>query len=64
MSGDNLYPTIDSMGLEDIIKYLREHRNCSITIIKRGINMDIKEMLIKEGIVKIKSPEEEAKLSQ
>ncbi len=42
MSGDNLYPTIDSMIIEDIIKYLREKRNIIITCDICSCNSPIK----------------------
>ncbi len=32
MSGENVYPTIDSMSINDIIKYLHEKINCKVTI--------------------------------
>lgn len=35
MSGDNLYPTIDSMSVEDIIRYLQDKRGYTINIDKK-----------------------------
>ncbi len=35
MSGTNLYPTIDSMNVEDVIKYFKEKRN--IILIQKDI---------------------------